>query len=174
MFRLSIMQLLVSTLCCVCNWPCRLTWHVSNKELKELNWIIWLYSPSFCPDRFFSFLILYTFGRTPWAGDQPVARPLPAHRTHTQNKRTQSSMPRVGLEPTTPVFKWAKKLCLRSRGNCDWHEQSYLNIKVQTDSGARPVSHLTDTYIFIFFFLTVSTALMGPGLFWVSWSIHIR
>jgi hypothetical protein len=30
---------------------------------------------------FFSFLILYTVGRTPWTGDQPVARPLPTHRT---------------------------------------------------------------------------------------------
>jgi hypothetical protein len=27
------------------------------------------------------FLDLYTVGRTPWMGDQPVARPLPAHRT---------------------------------------------------------------------------------------------
>jgi hypothetical protein len=35
-------------------------------------------------------LILYTIGRTPWAGDQPVVRPLPTHRTtETQNKRTQ-------------------------------------------------------------------------------------
>jgi hypothetical protein len=31
--------------------------------------------------RFFSFLILYAVGRTPWTGDQPVARPLPTHRT---------------------------------------------------------------------------------------------
>jgi hypothetical protein len=30
--------------------------------------------------RFFSFLILYTVGRTPWTGDQPVERPLPTHR----------------------------------------------------------------------------------------------
>jgi hypothetical protein len=30
---------------------------------------------------FFSFLNLYTFGRTPWTGDQPVARPLPAYKT---------------------------------------------------------------------------------------------
>jgi hypothetical protein len=37
---------------------------------------------------------LYTVGRTPWTGDQPVARPLPAHRTaQTQNKGTQTSMP---------------------------------------------------------------------------------
>jgi hypothetical protein len=28
----------------------------------------------------FSFLILYTVGRTPWTGDQPVARPLATHR----------------------------------------------------------------------------------------------
>jgi hypothetical protein len=27
--------------------------------------------------RFFSFLILYAVGSTPWPGDQPVARPLP-------------------------------------------------------------------------------------------------
>jgi hypothetical protein len=37
----------------------------------------------------FSFLILYTVGRTPWTGDQPVARPLPTHTTtQTQNKHT--------------------------------------------------------------------------------------
>jgi hypothetical protein len=36
----------------------------------------------------FSFLILCTIGRTPWTGDQPVARPLPIHRTtQTHNKR---------------------------------------------------------------------------------------
>jgi hypothetical protein len=31
--------------------------------------------------RLFSFLILYTVGRTPWTGDQPVGRPLPTHKT---------------------------------------------------------------------------------------------
>jgi hypothetical protein len=37
---------------------------------------LWLYSP--CgPWPFFHFLDLYTVGRTPWTGDQPVARPLP-------------------------------------------------------------------------------------------------
>jgi hypothetical protein len=35
-----------------------------------------------------------TVGRTPWMGDQLVARPLPTLRTtQTQNKRTQTSMP---------------------------------------------------------------------------------
>jgi hypothetical protein len=59
--------------------------------------------------RFFSFLILYRIGRTPWTGDQPVARLLPTHRTtQTQNKRAQTSTPRVGFEPTIPVFEGAK------------------------------------------------------------------
>jgi hypothetical protein len=40
---------------------------------------------------------------------QHVARPLPAHRiTQTQNKRTQTSMLRVGFEPTIQVFERAK------------------------------------------------------------------
>jgi hypothetical protein len=37
---------------------------------------------------FFSFLILCRVGRTPWTGDQPVARPLPVHteqHTHKAN-----------------------------------------------------------------------------------------
>jgi hypothetical protein len=53
--------------------------------------LFWLYSPllELC-GRFFSFLILYTVGRTPWTGDHHVARPLPTHRTTlTQNKRIQ-------------------------------------------------------------------------------------
>jgi hypothetical protein len=56
-----------------------------------------------------SFLIFYTVSRTPWTGDQPVTRPLPIHRTtQTQNKRIQTSMPRVGFETTLPVFERTK------------------------------------------------------------------
>jgi hypothetical protein len=44
-------------------------------------------------------------------GDQPVARPLPTRRTtQTQNKRTHTSMPSVGFEPTIPVFEQAKSV----------------------------------------------------------------
>jgi hypothetical protein len=35
----------------------------------------------FGPLLLFSFLILYMVGRTPWTGDQPIARLLPTHRT---------------------------------------------------------------------------------------------
>jgi hypothetical protein len=70
---------------------------------------LWLYSPLLNLGRFFSFLIFYTEGRTPWTEDQPIAKPLPTHRTaQTQNKRTQKSMPQVGFEPTIPVFERAK------------------------------------------------------------------
>jgi hypothetical protein len=42
-------------------------------------------------------------------GDQPVARPLLKHRTaQTQNKHTQTSMSRVGFEPTISAFERAK------------------------------------------------------------------
>jgi hypothetical protein len=42
----------------------------------------------------------------PWAGDQPVARLLPAHSTaKTQNKRTQTSMPQVKFKTTIPAFE---------------------------------------------------------------------
>jgi hypothetical protein len=55
------------------------------------------------------FLNLYTVCRTPCTGDQPVARPLPIHRTtQTQNKRTQTSMHRVGFELTISVFERTK------------------------------------------------------------------
>jgi hypothetical protein len=53
--------------------------------------------------------MLYTVGKTPWTGDQSVANPLPTHRTtQTQNKRTETSIPRVGFEPTIQVFDRAK------------------------------------------------------------------
>jgi hypothetical protein len=46
---------------------------------------LWLYSPLLDLRRFFSVSMFYTVGRTPWSGNQPVARPLPTHRTtHTE------------------------------------------------------------------------------------------
>jgi hypothetical protein len=40
-----------------------------------------------------------TVDRTPWTGDQPVARSLP-----TQNNYRQTSIPWVGFQPKIPVF----------------------------------------------------------------------
>jgi hypothetical protein len=59
--------------------------------------------------RFFIFSIFCTVDRTPRTRDQPVARQIPTHETtQTQNKRTQTSIPRVGFEPTIPAFERAK------------------------------------------------------------------
>jgi hypothetical protein len=71
---------------------------------------------SFGPWWPFCVLILYAVGRTPWTGDQTVARPLSTHiETQIKNKLTQTSMPRVGFEPTIPVFGRAKTLHILDR-----------------------------------------------------------
>jgi hypothetical protein len=67
---------------------------------------LWLYSPLNI-SRFFSFLILYTDGRTPCIGDQPVAH---KHRINAQrhpylewdsNPRSQYSSGRIRFMPET-------------------------------------------------------------------------
>jgi hypothetical protein len=63
------------------------------------------------PYPLYQFLSLYTVGRTPWTGDQPVARLLPTHRTsQTQNKRTHTSMPLVVFELMIPVMEREKTI----------------------------------------------------------------
>jgi hypothetical protein len=70
----------------------------------------WFYSRLLGPGLFSTFVIIfYTDGRTPWTSDQPVTRPLPIHRiTQIQNKRTQTSMSRLGFEPTIPASERVK------------------------------------------------------------------
>jgi hypothetical protein len=86
-----------------------LMWEIPHRFLQESSIYLWLYSCLLNLGRFFSFLIFYTVCRTPWTGDQPVARLLPTRRTtHTQNKRTKTSMPWVVFEPTIPAFERPK------------------------------------------------------------------
>jgi hypothetical protein len=40
-------------------------------------------------------------------GDQPVAIPLPIQDS-TNREKMQTSIPRVGFEPTIQVFEWVK------------------------------------------------------------------
>jgi hypothetical protein len=70
----------------------------------------WLHIPFLGPWPLFQFHNpIHTVSRTPWTGDQPVARPLPRCRTlQIQNKRTQTSLALVGFDPTTPMFKRVK------------------------------------------------------------------
>jgi hypothetical protein len=100
--------------------PCFFVIHVNNtfphrsrcfQPLSlSLSLSLWLYSPLDL-GLFFSFFILYTVGRTPWTGDQPVTRPLHTHRTtQTQIKRIQTSMPRMRFEFMRPVTERSKKV----------------------------------------------------------------
>jgi hypothetical protein len=94
---------------------------------------------------FFSFLILYTVGRTPWTRDHPVAKPLPTHRTtQTQSKRTQTSMPRVGLEPTIPVFEREKTVHVLDRAarGITYHPPIYQYFLETQISIYTPLPHL--------------------------------
>jgi hypothetical protein len=83
-----------------------------------VNYFSMLYSPLLDLGRFFTFLILYTPGRNPWTWDQPVARPLPTHRTK-QNNRTDIHTS-SGIRTHDPsVSADEDGSCLRPRSHCD-------------------------------------------------------
>jgi hypothetical protein len=80
----------------------------------------WMYSP-LDHGRFFSFVILYTAGRTPWTGDQAAARPLPAHRI---NSDIHASSGIETHESSVPAGEDGSYL--RSRGHGDhFHISTY-------------------------------------------------
>jgi hypothetical protein len=60
--------------------------------------------------RFFSFLIYTQFVGLLGRGISPSQGRYLHTEQHKQNKRTQTSMCRVGYEPTTPVFERAKAI----------------------------------------------------------------
>jgi hypothetical protein len=71
---------------------------------------LWLYSPLLGRGRFFSFLIFYTVGRTPWTGISP-SQGLYLHteqHKHRINAHTHTSVPQMGSALTIPMFERAK------------------------------------------------------------------
>jgi hypothetical protein len=89
-------------------WGCYLKF-LNILLLLLLLLLLWIYSTLLDLDRFFNYLIVSTANRAPWTRDQPIARPLPTQSTtQSQNKRTQTYVPLVTFEPTTPVFEQAK------------------------------------------------------------------
>jgi hypothetical protein len=67
--------------------------------------------PFFEPWQFFHFPDLLHSQYFCSEGDQPVARPLRAHRkTRTQNKPTVTAIIQVGFDPTIPVFGGGAKI----------------------------------------------------------------
>jgi hypothetical protein len=118
--RVGCFQIILS-LCILTSCPIILMYESMHKQpllLLEreiisiyLSIYLWLYNPLLNLGRFFSFLILYSDGMTPWTVDQPVAGPLHTHiTTQTQNKPTQTSIPWVGFEPTIPALERAKRV----------------------------------------------------------------
>jgi hypothetical protein len=92
---------------------------------RELRWIACLFIEGFFFPMalsahsglwpFIQFRNHFLDGRTPWASDQPVARPLPTHRTaQTQNKRIHT--PNIH-DPSVRVSEDSS--CLSPRGYCD-------------------------------------------------------
>jgi hypothetical protein len=82
----------------------------------------WLFQPIQGPGLLFSSVILFTDGRTPWASDQLVARPLPKHgttqtqnNTHTQNIHVLNEIRTHDLS----VRANEDSLCFRPRGYYD-------------------------------------------------------
>jgi hypothetical protein len=73
----------------------------------------------------------YTDGRTPWTSDQPVARPLPTHRTtQIQNKRTHTDIhPLSGIRTHNPSVRASEdSSCLRPYGHRDWPSNLHIEI----------------------------------------------
>jgi hypothetical protein len=67
--------------------------------------------------------LFYTDGKSPWTGDQPVTRPLPAHRITQTHIHTLS-----GIRNHDPSFRANEDiLCLRPRDNCDRRSVYYHN-----------------------------------------------
>jgi hypothetical protein len=119
---------LVTSVALVIIWPCASLLFVFSERffclccyIRSSNRItframcLWLYSPSLNLNRFFSFLILYTVGRTPWTGDQPVASPLPTHNTNTNTINSHT----VIRTHHSSVRASEDSSCLRARGHCD-------------------------------------------------------
>jgi hypothetical protein len=83
-------------------------------------------------ERFISlqFLNSETVGRTPWTGDQPVARPLPYTRQHKYRMNANNYVS-SGIRTHDPSVRESEDiLCLIRRGHCDWLISVILN-KIQ-------------------------------------------
>jgi hypothetical protein len=74
--------------------------------------------------RFFSFLIYIQSVGLHGRGISPSQDRYLHRTTQTQNKHTQTSVPRVGFKPTIPVFEGA---CLRPRGRTIVHQPKLLS-----------------------------------------------
>jgi hypothetical protein len=97
--QLKNIVIIAAIICC---------WCVS--ERRTFRALLSVYGSTALVDlgRFFSFLIYTQSVRLLWRGISSSQDRYIHTEKHTQNKRTQTFMPRVGFEPTLPMFKRAK------------------------------------------------------------------
>jgi hypothetical protein len=84
--------------------------------------IIMALQPFLGPWPFFSFLILYTVGRTPWTEDRSVSRPLPTPEEHKHgiNARNTDIHALSEIRTQDPSVRASEdSSCLRPHGHCD-------------------------------------------------------
>jgi hypothetical protein len=108
-------------------WSLPFTFRVLKFCLQHIEYfpLIAIFSMAL-PAHSASYSVPYSFftdGRTPWTSDQPVAKPLPKHRTtQTQNKRIHTPNIHVfgGILTHDPSVQASEdSSCLRPRGHCD-------------------------------------------------------
>jgi hypothetical protein len=76
--------------------------------VKTVSVDLWFYVPLLCLGRFFTFLIFYTVGWTPWTGDQPVSRPLAEHRAAQRLNAHRHPYLKWDSKPMTALFERVK------------------------------------------------------------------
>jgi hypothetical protein len=136
---------------------------------------LWLYSPLLGLGRFFSFLIYtHAVGRTPWTWDQPVARPLPTHRTtQTQNKHTDIHV-LSGIRTHDPIVRASENCsCLRPRGHCNRVSLRIFPFKSSpaTNKPTKRQQILHFLFLFLYpalYFLSLYSSFVSPHSLFVS------
>jgi hypothetical protein len=75
------------------------------------------------PSSFYQFLNLYTVGRTPWTGNQLVARPLPTHTGQHKHRINAHIHPCFEWDsnPRSQCQRGEDSSCLRQCGHCGRH-----------------------------------------------------
>jgi hypothetical protein len=98
-----------------------------------------------CSDSEFNFRNLWIyFGRSPWAGDQLDARPLPAQDSTTQKNSNTYIHASSGIRTHDPIVRVVKDTWLRPRGRWDlkmcvcvwsnlWDDEQNMKISKESD-----------------------------------------
>jgi hypothetical protein len=108
--------------------------------IKAVFLLLWFYRPLWGLARFFSFLILYKIGWTPWTGDQPVTVPYlhTEQHKHRINAHDTDIHASSGIRTHDPSVQASEDTsCLRPRGHCDRLWRPYTGGKMY-------VSHLSE------------------------------